>query len=306
LNDFLNFAKSEDPKTKIELQSGQMANFFPTNKVRIPIDKNAVIKHKVVHPKYNDSIVPYIDIDIDGSALYKNRLIMLDILNNNNWERPTYFTGGSFGDEDYLWMKDYLQLDGMVYKLVPVKTKVDKENPFDLGQVDSDIMYNLVQKWTWGNGERTDIYHDPETRKNSISSRNNLSRLMYQLIQDGKNDKAKKIIEMSLTKMPIDYYGYYTAVDPFADGYYKVGESAKARELLKKLMKKYQQNLMYYKQFNAADQNFMASDIYTDVERYRNLLTIMKDNNDQSFYNENKGTFNTFVTMYEQFGLEKE
>jgi hypothetical protein len=203
-------------------------------------------------------------------------------------------------------MKDYLQLDGMVYKLVPVKTKVDKENPFDLGQVDSDIMYNLVQKWTWGNGERTDIYHDPETRKNSISSRNNLSRLMYQLIQDGKNDKAKKIIEMSLTKMPIDYYGYYTAVDPFADGYYKVGESAKARELLKKLMKKYQQNLMYYKQFNAADQNFMASDIYTDVERYRNLLTIMKDNNDQSFYNENKGTFNTFVTMYEQFGLEKE
>lgn len=129
---------------------------------------------------------------------------------------------------------------------------------------------------------------------------------MYQLIKDGKNDKAKKIIEMSLTKMPVDYYGYYTAVDPFADGYYKVGEPAKARELLKKLMKKYQQNLMYYKQFNAADQNFMGSDIYTDIERYRNLLTIMKDNNDLSFYNQNKGTFNTFVAMYERFGLEKE
>lgn len=306
LKDFLDFAKSENPRTKIELGSGQMANFFPTNKVRIPVDKNAVIKNRVVNPKYNDSIVPFIDIDIDGGALYKNRLIMLDILNNNNWKRPTYFTGGSFGNEDYLWMKDYLQLDGMVYKLVPVKTKVDKENPFDLGQIDTDKMYNLVQKWTWGNGEKTTIYHDPETRKNSISSRNNLSRLMFQLIKEGKNDKAKAIIEMSLTKMPVDYYGYYTAVDPFADGYYKIGEKEKARELLRKLMVKYQENLKYYKNFNAADQNFMLSDIYTDVERYRNLLTIMKDNNDLSFYNQNKPTFNTYVAMYSRFQLEKE
>ena len=306
LNDFLNFAKSENPQTKVELQSGQMAHFFPTNKVRIPIDKNAVMKHKVVNPKYFDSIVPYIDIDIDGSALYKNRLIMLDILNNNNWERPTYFTGGSFGDEDYLWMKDYLQLDGMVYKLVPVRTKVDKDNPFDLGQIDSEKMYGLVQKWTWGNGDKTTIYHDPETRKNSISSRNNLSRLMFQLIKDGQIEKAKKIADMGVEKMPLDYYGYYTAVDPFADGYYQVGEKDKARKLLQRLMVKYQQNLMYYKQFNTADQNFMATDIYTDIERYRNLLTIMKDNGDLGFYNQNKNTFNTFVAMYSRFGAEKE
>jgi hypothetical protein len=60
----------------------------------------------------NDSIVPYIDIEIKGQALYKNRLMMLDVVANNNWKRPIYFTGGSFGDDDYLWMKDYLQLDG--------------------------------------------------------------------------------------------------------------------------------------------------------------------------------------------------
>jgi hypothetical protein len=306
LNDFINFGKSDNPQTLVELQSGQKAHFFPTNKIRIPIDKNAVIKNKVVNPKYYDSIVPYIDIDIDGNALYKNRLIMLDILNNNNWKRPTYFSGGSFGDEDYLWLKDYLQLDGMVYKLIPVKTKVDKENPYDLGQIDADKMYNLVQKWTWGNGDKTTIYHDPETRKNSISSRNNLSRLMNQLIKEGQTGKAKKIIEMGVNKMPIDYYGYYTAVDPFADGYYRVGEKEKARSLLRKLIVKYQENLTYYKKFNMEDQNFMASDIYTDIERYRNLLTIMKDNDDLGFYNQCKPSFNTFVEMYNRFGLDKE
>jgi hypothetical protein len=46
---------------------------------------------------------------------------MIDIVANNNWKRPIYFSGGAFDPEDYLWMKDYLQLDGLVYKLIPIK-----------------------------------------------------------------------------------------------------------------------------------------------------------------------------------------
>jgi hypothetical protein len=306
LNDFMEFAKSEDERTLVEMQSGQKVHFFPTNKVRIPVDKNAVIKNKVVNPKYYDSIVPYIDIDIDGAALYKNRLIMLDILNNNNWERPTYFSPGSFNDDDYLWMKEYLQLDGMVYKLVPVRTKLSEDNPMDMGQIDTDKMFNLVQKWTWGNGDITTIYHDPETRKNSISSRTNLSRLMYQLIKEGKIGKAKNIIEMGVTKFPLDYYGYYTMVEPFTDGYYKVGEKAKAQDLLNKLMNKYKENLKFYSTLSSSDKSFFRSDIATDIERYRSLLLVMKSNNDLDFYNKNKATFNTINNQFQFLGRDME
>ena len=62
----------------------------------------------------------------------------------------------AFSDEDYIWMKDYLQLDGMCYKLVPIKTPVDRANPFDMGRVDSEIMYEIVKKWDWGNSGSTD------------------------------------------------------------------------------------------------------------------------------------------------------
>ena len=305
-NDFMEFAKSDDPRTLVEMESGQKPHFFPTNKIRYTIDKAAVIKNKVVDAKYNDSIVPYIDIDIDGNALYKNRLIMFDILNNNKWKRPIYFTGGSFGDDDYLWMKDYLQLDGMVYKLVPVKTKINEDSAMDMGQVDADKMYSIVKKYDWGNGDKTTIYHDPETRKNSISSRTNLSRLANQLIKNGEINKAKEILDMGINKFPIDYYGYYTMVEPFCDGYYKVGEKQKARQLLDRLIIKYQQNLKYYHTFNRNDQAFMASDIATDIERYRSLLHVMKDNNDLEYYNKNKGTFNTLNKMFEKFGRDME
>ena len=96
--------------------------------------------------RWTELIEEEIFIKIKSQALYKNRLIMLDIIANNNWERPIYFTGGAFGDEDYLWMKDFLQLDGMCYKLVPIKTLVDRSNPYEMGMIDSEKMLSIVDK----------------------------------------------------------------------------------------------------------------------------------------------------------------
>jgi tetratricopeptide (TPR) repeat protein len=304
LKSFIAFAKSET--NLVEMESGKMLHYLPTNKVRIPIDKAQIIKNKIVNSKFNDSIVPYIDIDISGNVLYKNRLIMLDVLANNNWKRPIYFSPGSFGDDDYLWMKDYLQLDGMVYKLVPVKTPYNEDNYPDMGQIDTDKMYATVMKFDWGNGESTKIYHDPETRKNSISTRNNLSRLMYALIDEGKKDKAKKIIDLAINKTPLDYYGYYSTLNSLADGYYKVGEKEKARQLLDKIMKKYQETIAYYKTFKPSEQIHLTSDIMTDLYHYKNLLKVMKDNKDTAYYLKNKATYNAYNKMFEQYGGEEE
>ena len=289
------------------MRNGQSIHFYPTNKIRIPVDKNTVLKNKVVNAKDQDSIVPYIDIDIKGDALYKNRLMMLDIVRNNNWKRPIYFSPGAFADDDYIWMKDFLQLDGMIYRLVPIRTPLPKDAyGFDMGRIDSDIMYNSVMKWTWGNGDSKTIYHDPQTRKDCISYRTNLTRLMYQLIEEGKNDKARKIIELALTKMPLDYYDFYSMVDPFADGYYKLGEKEKARQLLKQLAAKYQDNLKYFSGVTAEDQNDMGVDLFTSIERYRGLLHIMKDNKDDVYYNEQKAIFNSYNKRFERFGAEME
>ncbi|AWK04273.1 hypothetical protein HYN56_08495 [Flavobacterium crocinum] len=304
ITDFIDFIKN--PKSTVGLQNGQTIHFYPTNKIRVNVDKDAIIKNKVVNPKYNDSIVPYLDINIKGSALYKNRLMMLDILANNNWKRPIYFSGGAFDDEDYLWLKDYLQLDGMVYKLVPIKNTPSKDGgPLDMGQIDADKMYDIVMKWDWGNSNGN-IYHDPETRRNSITYRTNLSRLMNQLIKEGKIDKAKNVINLAITQMPLDKFGYYSLVEPFADGYYKVGEKAKAQDLLNKLVQKYKENLNYYGTLPPSDQTDLAMDIITDIERYRSLLHVMQDNKDTVFYNQHKTTFNTYVNVFERFGREKE
>jgi hypothetical protein len=306
INEFMQFVALDDPRSLIELRNGQSIHFYPTNKITIPVDKNAVIANKVVNPRFNDSIVSSIDIEISDNALYKNRLMMLDIVRNNNWKRPIYFSPGAFDDEDYIWMKNYLQLDGMVYRLIPIKTTIDKDaSPFDMGQIDTDKMYGIVMKWDWGNGESTKIYHDPETRKNSISYRTNLTRLTEQLIKEGKNDKAKKIIDLALAKMPLDYYEFYTMVDPFAISYYKIGEKENARKLLKQIGAKYQEDLKYFSTLKSNDQNDIYVDIASAIERYRSLLLIMKEY-DLPFYNEQKAVFNSYNKRFERFDRDME
>lgn len=307
LDDFLTVLASDDERLQRELNNGHMVNYYPTNKVRINIDRENIIKNKVVSPKFHDSIAPYIDIDIKGDALYKNRLMMLDIISNNNWKRPVYFTGGSSGQDDYLWMKDYLQLDGMVYKLVPVRTPIPKDgSPLDMGLIDSDKMYNIVMSWDWGNSESPDIYHDPETRKNSITYRTNLARLAETLLAEGKKDKARKIIELAMEKMPVDYYGYYTLLEPYATGYYRLGEKEKARKLLDELIKKYQEQLTFYKGLSPDERNDLAMEAIGSIERYRSLLWIMKDENDLEHYDKARRTFNTYNAYFKDFERDNE
>lgn len=121
LKTYMKWVRSDSKKTFYDLdEDGNPEKMLPTNKIRIPVNKENVLKYGIVAQKDADKIVPYIDITVDR-ALAKNTLLMLDILNNFNWERPIYFTGGSNTDSEYIWLKDYLQLDGVAFKFVPIK-----------------------------------------------------------------------------------------------------------------------------------------------------------------------------------------
>ena len=286
LNDFMRWVSSDQPRTQYKFlleqydvsttnipKSTQQMIYYPTNQIRVPVNKENVLKSGVVKPEDAELIVDYIDIDLPTSGLYKNRLMMLDILHNNDWERPIYFTGGSYDDSEYFWMKDYLQLDGLVYKLVPIKTPIDPNNPYQMGRIDANQMYDIVMKWDWGNSDSPDIYHDPETRKNSISFRSNITRLANALIEDKQVEKAITILDLAMDKMPIETFGYYSLVTPIASAYYRAGATEKAQQIVQKLAAGYHEYMRYYAQWDNDNQLALMEDLVGNVERYKSLLT---------------------------------
>ncbi len=315
---FLDFVASNNPKTKYKyvLQQQEVdltkvrsqdlnATYLPSEFLRIPVNKENALNSGIVKPEDAGKMVPYIDINIKGGALYKNRLLMLDIVANNEWKRPIYFTGGSFGDDDYIWMKDYLQLDGMCYKLVPIKTAVDRANPFDMGRVDSDLMYEKVKKWDWGNSGSPDIYHDVETRKNSITYRGNLARLIEKLINEEKLDKAEEIADIAMDNMPVEYFGYYTLLEPYISAYYEVGNKEKAQRLFKDVAKKYQENLSYYSGLKMNNQERLFEEIYTDIQRYKGLIDVLVQYDVELAEIEGE-TFNNYLRSFRHFYDDQE
>lgn len=312
VKDFMNWVASDRPQTKfryiLERQGADLGEYpestlnlvyYPTNKIRIPVNKENVLASGIVKAEDADLIVDYIDVDLPKSALPKNRIMMLDIMANNDWKRPIYFSGGSFDQAEYIWMKDYLQLEGLAYKLVPIKTR--NRSAFELGRIDSDLMYDIVMNWEWGNMGSDQIYHDPQTRTQGLSFRSNLARLAEKLLEENKIDKAKKIVDLAMEKMPVRHFGFYTFVEPFIDSYYRTGSTMEAREVFSDLKKIYQERLSYYAGTPLDEQYANIDEIISDMEAYRRIIDITIEHDTRDVSERETLIFNEYIDKFRHF-----
>jgi len=271
LKNFMTWLSSADERTYFETENGHKEKFYPTNKLRLQVDKKTVLESGLVALKDSAAIVPYIDIDIDEQGLTKNRILMLDILANNNWKQALYFTGGANAAEEYIWLKDYLQLDGLAYKFVPIRTP-NNNGIFELGRIDSEALYKTIKNWSWDKIDNNRIYLDVESRKNSISFRNNMFRLAKQLIQEEDTSRAEEILDLSLEKMPIEKYGHYGICLSYPELYYRIGKIEKARNVSERLIRIFDERLRYYAGFNEHYLEAIFDGIERNLNMYRSVL----------------------------------
>ena len=295
IKDWVNIVLN-DKFSVVNPENGQTIYLYPTKYIRVPVNKENVLKYGIVSPKYKDSIVDHLILNVGENGIYKGSLAMLQQLANNDWKRPIYFSGGSFRDEDYLWAKNYLQLDGLTYKLVPVYTPYEG---IDFGQIDTDVMYKNVKKWDWGNMNKG-IYLDPETRRNSLVYRGVLYRLANQLHKEGKDKKALEILDLSIEKMPVKDFGFYTSLLEYIDLYYKLGEKEKARNLASLLIDVEKEYLNYYGNMSLQQKMDNFEDIQHHFLVFRELLNIIQANKDEEFYKQKVKEFAEVASKYEE------
>ncbi len=257
----------------INPNNGQKIYVYPTRYVRVPVNKKNVLRYGIVAPKDSAKIVDEIILDLKGQTLYKSHLAMLDLLAHNDWKRPIYFSGGNFNDADYLWAKDYLQLDGLAYKLVPIRTKT---NGYDLGRIDVDTMYRNLKKITFRNLNKG-IYLDPETRRNSLIYRRAFYRLADSLLVKGDTTRAREIVDIITDKLPLKYTGYYYSAWDGIALYYRMGQKEKARQLARQLMDHYLEYLRYYNNMSRRQLREMGRDPEDKMMKLENTLRILQD-----------------------------
>ena len=307
IKNLMRWIASDSDATYVETESNTKEKFYPTNRIRIPVNKEKVLENGIVALKDADKIVPYIDITIDDRALFKNRILMLDILANNDWERPIYFTGGANADEEYIWLKDYLQLDGLAYKLVPIKTPIEGKSLFDMGRIDPDKMYTNIQKLDWKNINDGKIYLDEQTKRNSISMRNSLLRLSEAFSKKGDTAKALEILDLSLEKMPIRDFDHYSLSLGYPEAYYRLKDSKKARETSKTLIALFKEKLLWLSTFSLNDTSLIFDEIDTALYMYRNIISQAEEGDvDKEYLDALQDEFITIVKLFNHLIPEEE
>ena len=108
-----------------------------------------------------------------------------------------------------------------------------------------------------------------------------MARLAEKLIDEGKNKKAKEVLDLAVQKMPLDYFGYYSLVVPMIDTYYRLGDIKSAQDLAAQIAEKYRDEMEYFSSLKASEQYFLGEEIITQAERYRTLMEAILVNKDK-------------------------
>ena len=179
-----------------------------------------------------------------------------------------------------------------------------------MGRIDTDKMYDMVTSWDWGNNGDPKMYHDVETRKNSLTYRGNLARLIEALIQEDKLERAEEVADLAMAKMPVDMFGFYTLLEPYIGAYYELEATDKARDLYMDVSRKYQESLSYYSDLSEQNQSKYIQAIYSDIERYRSLVDVTTFYESDDFIKTEMGKFNNYLRLFtgepEDQGSEEE
>ncbi len=272
--------QSDSPQTKVKY--GKEYVFFPTKKLSIPVNKAKVIANGTVSPKDAHLIVPNLDWNLNVNQMEKKHMLIIDMIDQNKWERPIYFSitiGNSAHSYAYLW--EYFQLDGLAYRLVPIKTKSE---PGKIGRVKSDLLYsNLMEGFEYGNVNNSEVYLDETNLRLVKNIRSNFSRLADQLIAEGKTDAAVKVLDKCLWLMPNEKVEYNFFMLPMAENYYICNEKEKARAIITTMIETMEEKLTYYNQFEGAQKNSVKNEIQRPLALYNSAVKIAYSFDDASY-----------------------
>ena len=131
-------------------------------------------------------------------------------------------------------------------------------------------MYNnFMNKFVWGGLNDNNSDSITKTRM-TMNFRNNFSRLANALINEGKIDSAKKVIDRCTEALPNEAVGYNYFMLPIAEGYYNIGEIKKANEIVKILADVYYNKLINYNSLPANSPNI--NEIEKEIETSQKIL----------------------------------
>ena len=290
LRDYLEYIHQNKEAIKVQAMNGDMINTLPSSVFFLPVNKENVLKTGIIPKGLENQVADTISWTYGKKDIFKPELIQLDIIAQNNWKRPIYFSS-SISSESYLGLKEYMQVEGMVYRLLPMKVEDAKD-----GYVNTDIaMKNMLTKTFWRNMDDEKVYYNEfYTGSPVISSRIAFAKLAGQLLQEGKKDKAKQVLDYAMKVLPNKSIPYDQVSTNFISLYLEIGDKKTALEIAETISKRDDDNLRYF----LTEGNRNSQDINTNLYELQMISQAFKEAN-QPEAAKFEAIFNKYYKMVE-------
>ncbi|WP_426584853.1 glycosyltransferase family 117 protein [Mucilaginibacter sp. R-33] len=300
LKDVFDFITSDKKEAMVEYNNGDVANYLPTNKFKLTVNADEVIKTGSVPAANKDKIAPEMDWTFNGRYVTKDVLAMMDILSHNNWKRPIYFSV-TVPNSNMIGLDKYMYNEGFAYRLLPLKpdTAVGPLEASNIGK-----MYeNMMTKYKWGNMKNASyLDHESMTMFYPLITRL-YSTLADDLAKAGKPDSARKVLKKYDEVMPTTINSLEIAVRK----YYMIENAYRLNDIqlgnkLANLVDDYVSNQLDYSYalFQKGETNLENRDLQYSMQILGGLVEFSKQYKQPQLFNK----FSTQLSGFEKkFGV---
>ena len=272
-------------------------HIIPTDTLYITIDKEAVRRSGMMMA--SDTIPDRMVISLAGKrAIYKNDLMMLEMLAQCNWERPLY-VATTVGSDNYMNLGDNFVQEGLAYRITPFNTKAPGAKDFDTEKTYNNVM----NRFKWGGLDKPGLYIDETVMRMCYTHRHLFATLAMQLIAEGQNAKAEKVLRKSEKVLP-EYnvpYTFMSGASDLARAYALIGKKADAARILNKVWADAKSYADYYLQLTGSRFMMSQNDVLRQLYIMQNIAD-MTQACDKNLANQRLKTVNALYAVYQAKG----
>ncbi len=272
-------------------------HIIPTDTLYITIDKEAVRRSGMMMA--SDTIPDRMVISLAGKrAIYKNDLMMLEMLAQCNWERPLY-VATTVGSDNYMNLGDNFVQEGLAYRITPFNTKAPGAKNFDTEKTYNNVM----NRFKWGGLDKPGLYIDETVMRMCYTHRHLFATLAMQLIAEGQNAKAEKVLRKSEKVLP-EYnvpYTFMSGASDLARAYALIGKKADAARILNKVWADAKSYADYYLQLTGSRFMMSQNEVFRQLYIMQNIAD-MTQACDKNLADKRLKTVNALYAVYQAKG----
>jgi len=253
------------------------------------------------HEDYKEGRMEYVPIDTDSitigpasislkgkQGLYKNELMVLDMLLQANWERPVYMSI-SMGSDILPFLRDHLVLEGLAYRISPTATtqRIDVERLYD----------NIMHRFRYGGLSTKGIYVDEDVKRMANTHQLIMGVLIDSLLQRGDTKRALKVCHKWQKEMPQENVPYTEYALSMARCYYMARQPEHGDEIVSTLLRRSDEWLSWINTIKISHRAGSLYNRYTWMQTMEQALVVAEQFERTEFIHQ-------YIKQYERYNKQ--